>query len=205
MAYRETDGGILVFLPGEGEIRSVERILSNLALSAAKIMPLYGAMNPTQQDEALRPSPDGLRKIVLSTAIAETSLTIEDVRVVIDSGQQRLARYNPSTGMTKLVTTKVSLSSADQRRGRAGRVAPGICYRLWEEVETRSLQAYTPAEILTSDLAPFALELANWGERYGEHDLSLVDKECGHGLSVVSHCPTCERMAPRNRARMVQS
>lgn len=174
-AHRETEGGILVFLPGEGEIRIVERLLSDLSLGNVKVTPLYGAMNPQQQDEALKPLPGSIRKIVLSTAIAETSLTIEDVRVVIDCGQQRLARYNPSTGMTQLVTTRVSLSSADQRRGRAGRLAPGICYRLWDEAETRSLQAYTPAEILSSDLAPFALELAGWGERDASR-LRLLDQ-----------------------------
>ncbi len=164
-ALDETAGGILVFLPGEGEIRSVERLLSAQDLNGAIMSPLYGALAPEVQDRAIRPRPDGKRKIVLATAIAETSLTIEDVRIVIDCGLQRLARYNPATGMTQLVTSRVSLASADQRRGRAGRVAPGICYRLWDEAETRSLAPYTPPEILTSDLAPFALELAGWGER----------------------------------------
>jgi ATP-dependent helicase HrpB len=164
-ALHDTEGGILAFLPGEGEIRTVERLLADNDLQGAALSPLYGNLPPETQDKAIRPRTDGNRKIVLATSIAETSLTIEDVRVVIDAGLQRLARYNPATGMTQLVTQRVSLASADQRRGRAGRVAPGICYRLWSEPETRSLAAYTPAEILTSDLAPFALELAAWGER----------------------------------------
>jgi ATP-dependent helicase HrpB len=164
-ALHDTQGGILAFLPGEGEIRTVERLLADNDLQGAALSPLYGNLPPETQDKAIRPRTDGSRKIVLATSIAETSLTIEDVRVVIDAGLQRLARYNPATGMTQLVTQRVSLASADQRRGRAGRVAPGICYRLWSEPETRSLAAYTPAEILTSDLAPFALELAAWGER----------------------------------------
>ena len=173
-ALEETAGGILVFLPGEGEIRSVERLLSAQDLHGAILSPLYGALAPEVQDRAIRPLADGKRKIVLATAIAETSLTIEDVRIVIDCGLQRLARYNPATGMTQLVTNRVSLASADQRRGRAGRVAPGICYRLWDEAETRALAPYTPPEILTSDLAPFALELAGWGERDASR-LRLLD------------------------------
>jgi ATP-dependent helicase HrpB len=164
-ALHDTEGGILAFLPGEGEIRSVERALAAHDLGNAELAPLYGNLPPEVQDKAIRPRTDGRRKIVLATSIAETSLTIEDVRVVIDSGLQRLARYNPATGMTQLVTQRVSLASADQRRGRAGRVAAGICYRLWSEPETRSLSAYTPPEILTSDLAPLALETAAWGER----------------------------------------
>ena len=164
-ALHDTEGGLLAFLPGEGEIRSVERALAGHDLGNAELAPLYGNLPPEVQDRAIRPRTDGRRKIVLATSIAETSLTIEDVRVVIDSGLQRLARYNPATGMTQLVTQRVSLASADQRRGRAGRVAPGICYRLWSEPETRSLSAYTPPEILTSDLAPLALEIAAWGER----------------------------------------
>lgn len=164
-ALRETEGGILVFLPGEAEIRTVEALLKNDDLSRdANILPLYGALSADAQDRAIRPL-SGARKIVLATAIAETSLTIEDVRVVIDSGQQRLPRYDPATGLTRLVTHRVSLASADQRRGRSGRVAPGVCYRLWEEAETRALIPFTPPEILTSDLAPFALDLAAWGVR----------------------------------------
>jgi len=173
-ALRETEGGLLVFLPGEGEIRSVERLLAQEDLRGATLYPLYGALPADVQDRAIRPAPKGERKIVLATAIAETSLTIEDVRVVIDSGQQRLARYDPASGMTRLVTQRVSLASADQRRGRSGRVAPGVCYRLWDEAETRALPPFTPPEILTSDLAPFALDLAAWGERDASR-LKLLD------------------------------
>ena len=172
-AAAETDGGILVFLPGEGEIRSVARLLEAEPLRGATVLPLYGALPADAQDRAIRPIP-GTRKIVLATAIAETSLTIEDVRVVIDAGLQRSARYDPATGMTRLVTGRLSLASADQRRGRAGRVAPGICYRLWDEAETRSLAAHTPPEIATSDLSPFALDLAQWGERDASR-LKLLD------------------------------
>lgn len=169
-ALDETEGGILVFLPGEAEIRNVERQLE--APSGCVVCPLYGALSAEAQDRAIRPSAE--RKIVLATAIAETSLTIEDVRVVIDSGQQRLPRYDPATGLTRLVTSRVSLASADQRRGRAGRVAPGVCYRLWDEAETRALIPFTPPEILTSDLAPFALDLARWGVRDASA-LALLD------------------------------
>jgi ATP-dependent helicase HrpB len=173
-ALDETEGGLLVFLPGEGEIRNVERQLAREDLRGATLYPLYGAMPADAQDRAIRPASTGERKIVLATAIAETSLTIEDVRVVIDSGLQRLARYDPASGMTRLVTQRVSLASADQRRGRSGRVAPGVCYRLWEEAETRALAPFTPPEILTSDLAPFALDLAAWGERDATR-LKLLD------------------------------
>ncbi len=169
-ALDETEGGILVFLPGEAEIRRVETLLKNDGIAT---QPLYGALPAEAQDRAIRPQAH-TRKIVLATAIAETSLTIEDVRVVIDSGLQRLPRYDPATGLTRLVTGRVSLASADQRRGRAGRVAPGICYRLWDEAETRALVPFTPPAILTSDLAPFALDLAAWGERDASK-LKLLD------------------------------
>jgi ATP-dependent helicase HrpB len=172
-ALGESNGGLLVFLPGEREIRNVERLLAEDPPRGATVLPLYGALDAEAQDRAIRPLP-GTRKIVLATAIAETSLTIEDVRVVIDSGQQRLPRYDPATGLTRLVTQRVSLASADQRRGRAGRVAPGVCYRLWHENETRSLVPFTPPEILTSDLAPFALDLAAWGAR-DARGLALLD------------------------------
>jgi ATP-dependent helicase HrpB len=172
-ALAETEGGILAFLPGEGEIRNVERLLNDEPPRGATVLPLYGALTTEAQDRAIRPLA-GTRKIVLATAIAETSITIEDVRVVVDSGQQRLPRYDPTTGMTRLVTQRVSLASADQRRGRSGRVAPGVCYRLWSENETRALAPFTPPEILTSDLAPFALDLAAWGTRDAS-GLALLD------------------------------
>lgn len=173
---QETEGGILMFLPGEGEIRQVMRAFQEEANDASfALMPLFGALSPADQDAAIRPSSAGKRKVVLATAIAETSLTIEDVRVVIDSGLQRLAKYDPATGLTRLITQTVSLASADQRRGRAGRVAPGVCYRLWPEASTRALQPYTPPEILVSDLAPLALDLAQWGT-LDPSSLALLDR-----------------------------
>lgn len=161
-AVREAEGGILVFLPGEAEIRAVERQLADDTPPGATVMPLYGTLPQAAQDRAIQPL-EGDRKIVLATSIAETSLTIADIRIVIDSGLQRLPRFDAASGMARLVTQRVSLASAEQRRGRAGRVAPGTCYRLWSEPETRSLAPYTPPEILSADLAPFALDLAGWG------------------------------------------
>lgn len=174
-ALRMADGGILAFLPGEAEIRRTMRELETLsAADNVAILPLYGALPAAAQDAAVAPLRDGRRKIVLATAIAETSLTIEDVRIVIDSGLQRLAAYDPATGFGRLVTQTVSLASADQRRGRAGRVGPGLCVRLWPEAQTRALRPYTPPEILTSDLASFVLELAQWGVQ-STKGLALVD------------------------------
>jgi ATP-dependent helicase HrpB len=163
-ALGETKGGMIVFLPGEREIRRTEEALSEAGLPAnAKIMPLYGAMPLAQQDEAIRPSADGLRKIVLATTIAETSLTIDGIDTVIDSGLKRVPHFDPASGMTALETVRVSQASADQRRGRAGRLGPGISYRLWPEAETRALKAHDTPEILAADLAPLALDLAQWG------------------------------------------
>ncbi len=168
-ALSETDGGVLVFLPGEGEIRRVVGALGQIL--GAEILPLYGAMKLTDQRRAVRPL-DGARKIVLATSIAETSLTIEDIRVVIDAGLARRARYDPGSGMARLVTEKVTRAEADQRRGRAGRVAEGVCYRLWTKGQEGALAAFPPAEIEAADLAPFALELAQWGTPEG--DLRLL-------------------------------
>src|SRR4029079_14277079 len=153
-AARSDAGDILVFLPGAREIRRVDRLLIDRALDDAAILPLYGAMPYDAQDRAIQADPQGRRKIVLSTSIAETSLTIEGVRVVIDSGLSRIPRFSPLTGMTPLDTVRVSRASADQRRGRAGRVAPGVCYRLWAEHEQHHLVAYAAPEILEADLAP---------------------------------------------------
>ncbi len=127
------------------------------------VAPLYGDLSPADQDRAIAPSPAGRRKVVLATSIAETSLTIEGVRIVIDSGQMRVPKFSPRSGMTRLETVRVSQASADQRRGRAGRLEPGICYRLWPEESQRGLLPFTPPEILDADLAPLALELAAWG------------------------------------------
>src|SRR4030095_4654721 len=128
-----------------------------------RVVPLHGNLPLEQQDLAIAPSSAGKRKVVLATAIAETSLTIEGVRVVIDSGLMRVPRFSPRTGMTRLETVRVSQASADQRRGRAGRLEPGVCYRLWREEAQRGLLPFTPPEILDTDLAPLALELAAWG------------------------------------------
>ncbi|HEX8943002.1 MAG TPA: DEAD/DEAH box helicase, partial [Gemmatimonadaceae bacterium] len=162
-ALATTHGDILVFLPGAGEIRRVATILEARDLRDAIVAPLFGALPYDAQDRALRPDPSRRRKIVLATSIAETSLTIEGVRVVIDCGFSRQPRFSPRTGMTRLETTRVSRASADQRRGRAGRLGPGVCYRLWPEYENSHLLANTPPEIMSADLAPLALELAAAG------------------------------------------
>ncbi len=161
----DTDpGDVLAFLPGQGEIRRTERLLLDAGLPpAVRILPLYGDLPAAQQDDALRPAAAGQRKIVLATNIAETSLTIEGIRIVVDSGLERRARFHPGTGMSRLETVRISRSAADQRRGRAGRLSTGVCYRLWTESEQAALMAQTPAEILEADLAPLALELALWG------------------------------------------
>jgi ATP-dependent helicase HrpB len=155
-------GDVLVFLPGAGEIRRVQALLDQVD---AEVMALHGNLTPEQQDRAILPSPPGTRKVVLATSIAETSLTIEGVRVVVDSGLSRVPRYSPRTGMTRLATIKLSRASAEQRRGRAGRVAPGVCYRLWSRQEDAALAERTAPEILQADLAPLALDLAAAGIR----------------------------------------
>jgi ATP-dependent helicase HrpB len=167
-ALAEEPGSALVFLPGVGEIRRVQERLDSLSADV-DVAPLFGDLTPTEQDRAIAPSPAGRRKVVLATAIAETSLTIEGVRLVIDSGFMRLPRFSPRSGMTRLETMRLSQASADQRRGRAGRLEPGVCYRLWTVEAQRGLLPFTPPEILDADLAPLALELALWGAR--ESDL----------------------------------
>jgi ATP-dependent helicase HrpB len=163
-AVEETEGGVLVFLPGEGEIRRVEFSLAGRLPPGTVVRPLYGAMDFAAQRAAIRPDP-AARKVVLATSIAETSLTIEDIRVVIDAGLARRARFDPGSGMSRLVTERVTRAEADQRRGRAGRVAPGTCFRLWTRGEDGALAAYPPAEIEAADLTALALELAVWGAR----------------------------------------
>ncbi len=160
-ALPETEGGVLVFLPGEREIRAVEAALTGVP-EGVEVRPLYGALPFAAQRAAIAPATKG-RKVVLSTAIAETSLTIEDVRVVVDGGRARRARFDPGSGMSRLVTEKVTKAEAAQRTGRAGRVAPGRCYRLWTRGEEGALSEYPPAEIEAADLAGLALELALWG------------------------------------------
>jgi ATP-dependent helicase HrpB len=155
-------GDILVFLPGAGEIRRVESLLGDVG---AAVIPLHGNLPADHQDRAILPSPPGRRKVVLATSIAETSLTIEGVRVVVDAGLSRVPRYSPRTGMTRLVTVRVSRASAEQRRGRAGRLAPGVCIRLWSRHEEAMLPEKSTPEILEADLAPLALDLAAAGVR----------------------------------------
>lgn len=164
-ALHEQPGSLLVFLPGAGEIRRVAERLRGSLPSNTTLAPLYGNLSPAEQDAAIQPAPAGQRKVVLATAIAETSLTIEGVRVVVDSGQQRRAVFNPNSGMSRLVTTRLSKASAEQRKGRAGRTEPGVCYRLWSETEQAALAEFTPPEILEADLAGLVLELAQWGAR----------------------------------------
>ena len=165
-AYGETAGDLLVFLPGVGEIRDATADL-NKRLSSLEpqplVMPLFGDLPKAEQERALLPDKQGRRRIVLTTAIAETSLTIEGVTTVVDSGWSRLPVFLPGPGLTRLETRPVSRSSATQRAGRAGRLGPGICYRLWSEAYQQRLPAYHPAEILQADLAPLALELSRWG------------------------------------------
>jgi ATP-dependent helicase HrpB len=163
-ALRDHEGDVLCFLPGAAEIRRVQRNLEETDLDRSiRVMPLYGELEGAEQDAALAPSAPGQRKIVLATSIAETSLTIEGIRVVVDSGMRRYAEFDPATGMSRLVTGRVSQAAADQRRGRAGRLSEGDCYRLWSEGTHASLSPQTPPEILHADLAPLALELACWG------------------------------------------
>jgi ATP-dependent helicase HrpB len=173
-ALAEEAGSVLAFLPGQGEIRRTADLLSDRLPADVDLAPLYGALSPAEQDRAIAPAPAGRRKVVLATAIAETSLTIEGVRVVIDGGLARVPRYDPASGLTRLQTVRVSRAAADQRRGRAGRTAPGVCYRLWDEAETRALIPYAAPEILESDLSGLALDLALWGAADAS-DLAFLD------------------------------
>lgn len=163
-ALSQDGGSILVFLPGMAEIRRVERRLQEAPLDPSiAIAPLHGELPQEAQDLAIAPATAGRRKVVLTTSIAETSLTIEGVRVVVDAGLLRIPRFDPRTGLTRLDTIRVTHDSAEQRRGRAGRLEPGICYRLWTEADQETLLSRRPPEILEADLAPLVLELALWG------------------------------------------
>ncbi len=165
-ALNAQTGSLLAFLPGQGEIIRTANLLSDkLKDPLIDVCPLYGAMDREAQDLAVSPAKTGRRKIVLATSIAETSLTIEGVRVVIDSGLARIPRYEPDLGLTRLETVRASRAAADQRRGRAGRTEPGVCYRLWEEAATGALEAFSPPEILSADLSSLVLDLAAWGLR----------------------------------------
>ena len=169
------EGNILAFLPGAPEIRRVVRLLADSGLADRwDVAPLYGNLTRAQQDAAIAPTAAGRQKIVLATDIAETSLTIEQIRVVVDCGLQRAPRFDARTAMTRLVTLPVSRASADQRRGRAGRLGPGICYRLWSQGQHTTLAARNRPEILDSDLSGLALELAQWGVS-APHALGWLD------------------------------
>jgi ATP-dependent helicase HrpB len=163
-ALRADPGSVLAFLPGAAEIRRAEMLLRERVNDpAVEVVTLYGALDAQTQDRAIAPAPPGRRKVVLATSIAETSLTIEGVRIVVDSGLARVPRYEPDVGLTRLETVRVSRAAADQRRGRAGRTEPGVCYRLWDEPQTASLEPYDRPEILAADLSGFLLDLAEWG------------------------------------------
>ena len=150
-------------MPGTAEIRRTQNLLESRADAATDIVPLYGALGGDEQARAIEPTRPGRRKIVLATSIAETSITIEGVRIVVDSGLARVPRYEPDVGVTRLDTVRVSRAAADQRRGRAGRIEPGVCYRLWDEPQTTALEPFARPEILAADLSSFALDLAAWG------------------------------------------
>jgi ATP-dependent helicase HrpB len=161
-AVQASEGGVLAFCLGESEIRRVAAALDGRLPQGSRVLPLFGAMPFAEQRAAVAPDPD-VRKVVLATAIAETSLTISDIRVVVDGGRARRARFDPGSGMTRLVTERVTRAEAEQRRGRAGRVAPGVCWRLWSRGEEGALVAYPPPEIAAGDVAGLALNLALWG------------------------------------------
>src|SRR5215470_15640498 len=163
-ALRTEAGSVLVFLPGVAEIRRAETMVRERRTDpAVEVFALHGGLDFNAQDRVIAPAPSGRRKVVLATSIAETSLTIEGVRVVVDSGLARVPRYEPDVGLTRLETVRVSRAAADQRRGRAGRIQPGVCYRLWDEPQTAALEPYAPPEILAADLSSLVLELAQWG------------------------------------------
>ncbi len=172
-ALREQEGSILVFLPGRGEILRTAERLEDLP-GDVMVAPLFGALSPAEQDRAVSPAPAGKRKVVIATDIAESALTIEGVSTVIDAGLARLAQFDPASGASELVTRRASLASVDQRRGRAGRLGPGVCYRLWDEAATRGLKAHADPEIIMGDLSGLALALAEWGERDPAR-LSFID------------------------------
>lgn len=161
-ALREQEGDILAFLPGQGEIRRCELLLKR-QLPDVGIHPLYGQLSFAEQNAAIMPSPQGKRKVVLSTSIAETSLTIEGIKVVVDSGFGRNPAFDPKTGLSGLRTVMISLDSAGQRAGRAGRLSPGVCYRMWSLATQERMPKFRTPEILEADLAPVLLDMAQWG------------------------------------------
>jgi ATP-dependent RNA helicase HrpB len=172
-AMRADQGSLLAFLPGTAEIRRTRTQLENRTDPSTDVVALYGALSGEDQDRAILPAPPGRRKIVLATSIAETSITIEGVRIVVDSGLARVPRYEPDVGVTRLETVRVSRAAADQRRGRAGRTEPGVCYRLWDEPQTAALEPFARPEILAADLSSFTLDLAAWGA--SPEELAFLD------------------------------
>jgi len=174
-ALRADSGSVLAFLPGAGEIRRVETLLAErLHDPSTEVVALFGALDAAVQDRAIAKPPAGKRKVVLATSIAETSLTIEGVRIVVDSGLSRVPRYEPDIGLTRLETVRASRAAVDQRRGRAGRTEPGVCYRLWDEPQTAALEAFSQPEILAADLSSLVLDLAQWGV-YDPATLAFLD------------------------------
>ena len=210
LALNEQPGSQLVFLPGQGEIRRVEeRLRERIRDKGIEIAPLYGALDQAEQDRAVLPAPSGRRKVVLATAIAETSLTIEGVRVVIDSGLARVPVYEPDIGVTRLETRRASRAASDQRRGRAGRTEPGICYRLWEEAGNGALEAFARPEMLSADLAPLLLDCAAWGVS-DPASLAFLDtppapalKEARSLLESIGALAADGRITPEGRALQI--
>ncbi|MGY2901673.1 ATP-dependent helicase HrpB [Bradyrhizobium sp. URHC0002] len=206
-ALRADPGSVLAFLPGAAEIRRTQNFLSERVHDASvEIVPLFGALDAAVQDRAIAPAPKGQRKVVLATSIAETSLTIEGVRIVVDCGLARVPRYEPDIGLTRLETVRASRAAVDQRRGRAGRTEPGVCYRLWDEPQTASLAAYTQPEILSADLSSLVLDLAQWGVR-DPATLAFLDpppapalKEANSLLGELGALDTDGRITPEGQS-----
>jgi len=197
-ALREEEGDVLVFLPGAREIRRVQGDLSDVD-PTTRVLPLFGDLSADDQDTALAPSATGQRKVVLATNIAETSLTIQGVRVVVDSGLVRRSVFDPATGMSRLETQRVSRASADQRQGRAGRLGPGVCYRAWSEGSHRTLAAYSPPEILDADLVPRYLRgLSADPSLAGEHfDELVIERKNGLKFHARSNTGDGAQEAPQ--------
>ena len=206
-ALAEQPGSLLVFLPGQAEIlRLAGKLEESRNDPSVEICPLYGAMERAAQDRAIRPAPEGRRKIVLATSIAETSITIDGVRVVIDCGLVRAPRFEPDLGLTRLETLRVSRAAADQRRGRAGRTQPGVCYRLWEEAASGALPAFAQPEILAADLSGLLLDLAAWGAR-DPNELAWLDPPpapaCAEGRALLQELGALDAegaITPRGKA-----
>jgi ATP-dependent helicase HrpB len=183
-AMRADQGSLLAFLPGAGEIRRTAALLEGRLAPETDVVSLYGALSSQEQDRAIAPAPARRRKVVLATSIAETSITIEGIRIVVDCGLARVPRYEPDVGLTRLETVRVSRAAADQRRGRAGRTEPGFCYRLWDEPQTAALEPFAKPEILAADLSSFALDLAASGA--APEKLSFLDPPPRAALAEAS-------------------